>query len=179
MIIDKKVIKKSHAPLPKIVADNIAHLVARHKEKQSERGYFHVVADKVTNWFGSTTFLAAHVVLFIFWIMANFDYFPSLKKFDPYPFQFLTFVVSIEAILLSVLVLMVQNKIQKDADRRAELDLHINLLTESETTMLLRKISRIETKLGIEIDREEDEFVAELLVRTDPVDIEETIDSIT
>ena len=56
---------------------------------------------------------------------------------------------SVEAIFLSTFVLITQNRMAAMADKRADLDLHINLLTEHELTKLAVLISEIAEKLGI------------------------------
>lgn len=66
--------------------------------------------------------------------------------------------------MLSVIVLIAQNKMQLDSDVRAQLDLYINLLSESETTMILRKLDRIEKHLKIETDHAEKNRVKDLIV---------------
>ena len=76
--------------------------------------------------------------------------FPGIKPFDPFPFSFLTLVVSLEAIFLTLLVLMRQNRMTKEADKRAKLDLQINMLDEQETTMILRMVQKIGNHLGLE-----------------------------
>ena len=180
--IDKQKIWASSQTIvevPSIVAKNISQLVERQKARKRKLGWFHRFADTATRISGSAAFLFFHLFWFIIWIAFNISLVPAVKAFDPYPFGFLTFVVSLEAIALSVMVLMVQNQIQVDADRRAELDLHVNLLAESESTIVLRKLCRIEKKLGIEIDADEGTIVGELLKETNPVEIEKTIEEIT
>jgi uncharacterized membrane protein len=176
---NEKRLQKPTVHVPKVVAQNIEQLVKRQTAREKKRGWFHKTADWSTRVAGSSSFLLIHLLWFTFWILLNVGDIPGLKPFDPYPFGFLTFVVSLEAIALSVMVLMVQNQIQLDADRRAELDLHVNLLAESELTVLLRKLCRIEKKLGIEVSEKENRFVDDLLRETNPVDIEETIEGIS
>ena len=71
--------------------------------------------------------------------------------FDPYPFNFLTLVVSLEAIFLTVFVLMSQNRMSRLADRRAHLDLQVNLLAERELTLTLRLLQALCEREGFEI----------------------------
>lgn len=172
-------IKKGQTKVPTLVVRNIAQLVSRQQERTEKLGRFHRFADMVTRVSGSISFLVFHLLWFAIWIACNINIFPQIKTFDPYPFGFLTFIVSLEAIALSVMVLMVQNQIQEDADRRADVDLHVNLLAESETTFILKKLCRIEEKMGIAVDNAEKVFVDELLRDTNPVDIEETIENVT
>jgi len=65
------------------------------------------------------------------------------------PFNLLTTAVSLEAIFLTLIVLLSQNRMSQEADKRAELDLQINLLAEKETTMILRMLQDISERLGV------------------------------
>jgi len=73
----------------------------------------------------------------------NLGHFPQLRPFDPFPFTLLTTLVSLEAIFLTLFVLASQNRLTLEADRRAHLDLQVNLLSEQEMTMVLVKFSRL------------------------------------
>jgi uncharacterized membrane protein len=61
-------------------------------------------------------------------------------------------IVSLEAIFLATFVLISQNRISAEADRRADLDLQMDLLTEHELTRVLKMLDSIQDKLGIEND---------------------------
>ncbi|MES2402423.1 MAG: DUF1003 domain-containing protein [Pseudomonadota bacterium] len=104
------------------------------------------IAAFVAGFCGSMTFVWIHVVLFSLWISVNT--LPGLKHFDPYPFTFLTLVVSLEAIFLSAFILISQNYELRISDRRNQLDLQINLLTEQENTKMLQLLERIARKVG-------------------------------
>src|SRR5262245_45669196 len=78
--------------------------------------------------------------------------------FDPYPFTFLTMVVSLEAIFLSIFVLISQNRMAHQADRRAHLDLQINLLAEQENTMMLRMLEQLCERQGIKTESLKEEI---------------------
>src|SRR4029078_3192376 len=95
---------------------------------------------------GSMTFVWVHVIWFAGWVLANT--LPGLRPFDPYPFTFLTLVVSLEAIFLSTFILISQNHETRLSERRNQLDLQINLLTEQENTKMLKILERSETKVG-------------------------------
>jgi uncharacterized membrane protein len=103
----------------------------------------------VTRWAASAFALVAHLLWFTIWIVLNTQLTP-LKPFDPFPFSFLTMIVSLEAIFLTLFVLISQNRMSQEADKRAELDLQINLLAEKESTMVLRILQDISTHLGLE-----------------------------
>jgi uncharacterized membrane protein len=106
------------------------------------------VIDWITAFCGSTAFLVVHVLWFGAWLALNTV--PGIRHFDPYPFQFLTLVVSLEAILLSTFILITQNRQAALADRRNHLDLQINLLSEQENTKMLLLLDRVARKLGVD-----------------------------
>ena len=92
------------------------------------------------------TFVWVHVVWFAGWVLANG--LPGIRHFDPFPFTSLTLVVSLEAIFLSTFILISQNHETLLSERRNQLDLQINLLTEQENTKMLRMLERIAEKVG-------------------------------
>jgi len=94
----------------------------------------------------------------------------SRLAFDPYPFPFLTFVVSLEAIFLSIAVLISENRAMRLADRRANLDLQVNLLAEQESTATLQLVREIPECLG---SRTADRKAADLAAETK---VEEVLD---
>ena len=112
--------------------------------------------------------VSVHALVFIAWISANLGVF-GLKPFDPFPFGLLTMMLSIEAIFLTLFVLISQNRMQLDSDARAELDVQINLLTEYELTRLLRLTDLIADKLGV--DKSKDPELKDLEADIDPEDV--------
>jgi uncharacterized membrane protein len=110
---------------------------------------------------GTTTFAVVHLVWFVVWIGVNAGLVPGTRPFDPYPFNFLTLVVSLEAIFLSIWILISQNEMERLADRRAHLDLQINMLAEQESTAAIRMLQRISEHLGIQSDDTVDKALAE------------------
>src|SRR3989338_2216333 len=107
------------------------------------------IADVFTNSFGTFAFLGANAALFVFWLAANSGHIPGVPEFDPYPFGMLTTMVSLEAIFLSIIVLMSQNRAAKVGDLREEVDLQVNLEVEKEVTQILKMLERLEKKLSI------------------------------
>jgi uncharacterized membrane protein len=104
-------------------------------------------AEKVARFCGSIRFVWAHAALFAVWI--GWNVLPGLPHFDPYPFTFLTLVVSLEAIFLSSFILISQNYEMRLTERRSQLDLQINLLAEQENTKILQMLDRMARKLGV------------------------------
>lgn len=109
------------------------------------------IADTIAEFAGSLTFLALNALWFIVWILWNT--FPGTAKFDPYPFGFLTMAVSLEAIFLSIFVLVSQNR-QGAKDRlRADLDYQINLKAELEIAHLHEKMEFLTEELLVRLPR--------------------------
>ena len=75
---------------------------------------------------------------------------PSIRPFDPFPYPVLSLVLTLEAVLVAAFVLMKQNRMSKIADRRAHLDLQINLMTERETTKIIAMLLQIGERLDIQ-----------------------------
>jgi uncharacterized membrane protein len=121
------------------------------------------LSDAITRVAGSAMFVACHAVWFAGWIAANLGFVPGVKPFDPFPFSFLTLVVSLEAIFLAIFVLMSQNRMSRLADRRAHIDLQIDLLAEREVTAILKMLRILLDKQGVRLDRD----VLDLLEDTD------------
>jgi uncharacterized membrane protein len=109
---------------------------------------------------GSLPFVGAHVLWFAAWLGVNLNLVPGVSAFDPFPFPFLTLVVSLEAIFLALLVLISQNRLSREADRRALLDFQINLLAERESTKSLAILRRIARRLGVDDKDKEAEHLA-------------------
>jgi len=104
------------------------------------------VADLIADFSGSLAFLLLNLAVFVFWILVN-TVGPAIWHWDPYPFQFLTMAVSLEAIFLSIFVLISQNR-QAAKDRiKADLDYQVNVKTELEMSTMSEHIRDIEQKL--------------------------------
>ena len=107
------------------------------------------IADFITTSAGSIPFLILNVYWFVIWILLNTNVIPGIEPFDPYPFGLLTMIVSLEAIFLSIFVLLSQNRAANIERLREELALQVNLITEEEITKVLELLVRIQGKLGI------------------------------
>jgi uncharacterized membrane protein len=96
-------------------------------------------------------FVLVHLSVYGGWIVVNLGVVPGIAPFDP-SFVMLAMVASVEAIFLSTFILISQNRMAAAADRRADLDLHINLLAEHELTKLAELVQRMATRLGVSTD---------------------------
>lgn len=100
----------------------------------------------ITALAGSMLFVYLHLAIYGSWILVNVGVVPGVPRFDP-SLVMLAMAASVEAIFLSTFVLINQNRMAAAADRRADLDLQINLLTEHELTKLAEMISAIADRL--------------------------------
>jgi uncharacterized membrane protein len=103
--------------------------------------------DRLNHYASATPFLVAHILWFGLWIAWNTGLL-GLRKFDPYPFGFLTMVVSLEAIFLSIFVLMAQQRESAIAELREELGLQVSLRVEQEVTKTLQLVAGLYTRMG-------------------------------
>jgi uncharacterized membrane protein len=131
------------------VRRNIEMIARLEEEARNKRNLPDRVADTIADFSGSLWFVLSHVAVYGLWIIINLGWIPGVPAFDRYPFMLLAMTVSLEAIFLSTFVLMKQNRMSRHADRRAHLDLQVNLLAEREMTMVLQMLQRISTRLGV------------------------------
>jgi uncharacterized membrane protein len=124
------------------------------------------LSDAITRVTGTGAFAAANLVCFALWILVNTVAIGGLEPFDPFPFNFLTLVVSLEAIFLAIFVLMSQNRMTRAADNRAELDLQVDLLAEQELTAMLHMLYALCGKLQVDV-KISDARIHQLLHETD------------
>ena len=158
--------------LAKIIEQNIRTIASLRQSAAAHRTTQERLADNITAFSGRMSFVFFHVIWFGLWIVANLGVFGN-KPFDPFPYGLLTMIVSLEAIFLATFVLISQNRLSEEADRRADLDLQIGLLTEYELTRTLRMLDAIQDKLGIENDT--DEELLDLEKQVHPEDVLEEI----
>lgn len=140
--------KKDEPALARIVERNIDALLQRRRQDAQKKTKEEKIADAITKFTGSMIFIYIHLVLFGAWIIWNLGWF-GIKPFDP-TFVVLAMFASVEAIFLSTFVLISQNRMTIQADKRADLDLQISLLTEHEVTRLITMVTEIARRMEIE-----------------------------
>jgi uncharacterized membrane protein len=132
---------------------NIRALVGRRRREEAAATTQQKFADQITAFTGSMVFVYLHLAIFGFWIVANLNWIPRVPAWDS-SFVILGMVASVEAIFLSTFVLISQNRMGAEADKRADLDLQISLLTEHELTKVASVLDEIAKKLSIEPEAE-------------------------
>ncbi|MDD5581430.1 MAG: DUF1003 domain-containing protein [Methylobacter sp.] len=154
--------------LSNVIERNIRTITLLRLKAARERSWQDRIADAITFFSGNMGFVYVHIVWFGIWILINEGRL-GMPPFDPFPYGLLTMVVSLEAIFLSTFVLISQNRLNVEAERRADLDLHIGLLAEHELTRALQMLDAIQNKLGIESYK--DRELADLEMETRPEDV--------
>ena len=159
--------------LAPVLDRNIRALLDRRQREERRAPWEERIADRITGFAGSMRFVLIHLLLFGGWIVWNL---PStgLPRFDP-SYVVLAMAASVEAIFLSTFILISQNRMQAIADRRADLDLQVNLLSEHEITHLLRLTKAIAERL--QVQESESPELRDLARDVDPEKVLEHIES--
>jgi CRP/FNR family cyclic AMP-dependent transcriptional regulator len=101
------------------------------------------IADAVPAFTGSLPSVLLHGLFFAGWILVNLSIVRAMKAFDPYPFEFMSVMVSLEAIFLTLFVLTSQNR-QRALDRiRSDIEFQTSINTETKIAYLHEKIDRL------------------------------------
>jgi uncharacterized membrane protein len=135
-------------------------------QRAAGRSTIESIAEALNVAASSTTFLVVHVLVFAVWIVWNTGLM-GWPVFDPYPFGLLTMIVSLEAIVLSIFVLMAQRRESAIAEIREEMSLQVALRLEEEVTKTLQLVAGLYTRLGHQVA--EDPELHEML---QPLDVE-------
>ena len=162
------ILTKDNPALSKVIERNIRTIIHLRTKAAQERSLQSRLADIITNFSGRMIFAYVHIIWFGLWILLNAGWF-GLRPFDPFPYGLLTMIVSLEAIFLATFVLISQNRMAAEAEQRADLHLHIGLLTEHELTRVLQMLDAIQDKLGIADHANSD--LADLEMETKPEDV--------
>jgi uncharacterized membrane protein len=149
--------------LSSVLERNIEALTQRREREEAEATVQERIAETITRFTGSMLFVYIHLAIFGFWIVANLGWIPGVPTWDE-SFVVLAMWASVEAIFLSTFVLISQNRMQAAADKRADLDLQIGLLSEHEVTKLVTLVSAIADRMGVrtEVDKELDEITQDV-----------------
>ncbi len=151
---------------------NIEALRERRRQDEENATFQDRLAERITRFTGSMSFVFLHLAGYGFWIVANLGWVPGVPRWDE-TFVVLAMAASVEAIFLSTFVLISQNRMMAAADQRADLDLQISLLTEHEVTSLIRMVRQIAERVGVSVPHEE---VAELERNVAPEAVLDAID---
>jgi uncharacterized membrane protein len=160
--------------LAQVVDRNIQALLAHRQEAEGKRGLQQRIADAVTGFAGSMLFVYIHLIVFGLWILINLGWLPGVPRVVP-SFVVLSMVASVEALFLATFVLISQNRMASQADKRAELDLQITLLAEYEITRLITLVTAMASRMGM--DPAQDPELAELSKDVAPEEVMEKMEA--
>lgn len=121
-------------------------------EMEDKRTLVQKAADWIADFSGSILFLMLHIVVFAAWIVLNLGILRGLAAFDPYPFGLLTMAVSLEAIVLSVFVLLSQNRQAAKEHLRSDIEYDVNLKAELEVAQLHEKVDHLHGEMLARLD---------------------------
>jgi uncharacterized membrane protein len=157
-------------------ASNIRTIVELEAQARGERDWQERVSDRIAAIAGTVTFVLFHLGLFIGWAAWN-ALAPQGLRFDPYPYGLLTFVVSLEGVLIATFVLIKQNRMSRQADARDHLNLQVDLLAEQEVTVMLRMLRRISERLGVPADENDAREAEQLAEETNVYELMRNIET--
>jgi uncharacterized membrane protein len=136
------------AGLGPVLDRNIEMLRQRARREEREAPWQERLAEAITRFTGSMTFVFIHLAVFGLWIVVNLGWIPVIPAWDE-TFVVLAMVASVEAIFLSTFVLISQNRMAASARKRADLDLQISLLTEHELTRIGGLVTKMAEQIGV------------------------------
>jgi uncharacterized membrane protein len=157
-------VERSPAELTGVVDRHIRALLARRRTDDHRRGWQDRPSDGVARFTGGMRFVYLHLLVFGLWIVVNLPWF-RLPRFDP-SYVVLAMVAFVEALFLSTFIFTTPNRITAEADKRADLALHIGFLAEHEITRLIVLVTAMARQMGIHT--EEDPELAELAQASRP-----------
>jgi uncharacterized membrane protein len=163
------------APPHNPAADNIRTIVELERKALAAAHWSDRISDAISGFAGSLWFVLCHVVLFTGWAAWNALAAEPLR-FDPYPYGLLTFIVSLEGVLIATFVLIKQNRMAAQSDQRDHLNLQVDLLAEQEMTMVLRMLRRISEQLGVQSDDAEAARAQQLTEETNVYELMHTLE---
>ena len=152
-------------PSSDVAARNVAEIARLEERESRELPRSDRIGIAVTGRVGTLAGTLVHAAVFVAWCSWNLLG-PRDLRFDPYPFGLLTMIVSMEGVLIALLVLVTQNRMSVQTDQRDRLNLQVDLLAEQEMTMVLRMLSRIGDRLGVQPEDHEQEATQQLMEET-------------
>ncbi len=157
------------------VEENVEAIKSWDRALLVRRSTIERLSDSVTLAAAAGPSIVLHAIWFAAWIAINTGLVPVISPFDPFPFQLLTMIVSLEAIFLALFVLASQNRLAKQSDLRANLDLQIDLLVEREMTAVLQLLTDIAKHLDVDTNVTTDK-ISDLIKKTDVKRLADEVD---
>jgi uncharacterized membrane protein len=156
-------------------SSNIRAIIDLERKALAASSWSARVSDAISRFAGSLWFVLCHLTAFTAWALWN-AMAPEGLRFDPYPYGLLTFIVSLEGVLIATFVLITQNRMAVQSDRRDHLNLQVDLLAEQEMKLMLRMLRRISERLQIEPESEDHARAEKLAEETNVYELMQTLD---
>jgi uncharacterized membrane protein len=131
---------------------NIKAIAKLEEEALDRRTTAERASDSIVKSIGSTPFLFLHVLLVAIWSTINLNLIPGVRPFDPFPFGILALLLAAESVFLTIFVLISQNRMTREADRRSHLDLQVGMLAEQELTVMLQMLQKLCQHAGVDVN---------------------------
>src|SRR6202158_476752 len=130
---------------------NIAAIAKLEEQALDRRTPTERQSDAIVKFIGSIKFLTFQLILVAVWSTVNLNLIPNVKAFDPFPFGMLALFVSSESVFLTIFVLISQNSMARQAERRSHLDLQVGMLAEQELTTMLQMLQKLCQHTGVDV----------------------------
>jgi len=130
---------------------NIEAIAKLEQDALERRTMAERVSEAIAKFIGSVAFLLLQILLVLAWTAINLNLIPGVKPFDPFPFGILALLISSESVILTIFVLMSQNRMTRQAERRSHLDLQVGMLAEQELTTMLEMQQKICQRIGVDV----------------------------
>ncbi len=132
--------------------ENIEAIARLEQDVLRRRTWTERLSENTVKIVGSIAFLLLNVLLIAGWTLTNLNLIPGLTPFDRFPFGILALIVSAESLVLTIFVLISQNRLMRQAEKRAHLDLQVGLLAEQELTALVQMVHKLCEHAGVNVD---------------------------
>jgi uncharacterized membrane protein len=134
--------------LPASTLENLEVLADFEDREESQLSGAQTLIEKISSFFGNPAYFAFVAAFIVLWVLANvWGLRAGWRHVDEPPFAALQGLVSSNALLLTIAVLIRQNRMARLAEHRAHFDLQVNLLTEQKVTKVLQLVDELRREL--------------------------------
>jgi uncharacterized membrane protein len=132
--------------------ENIEAIAQLERDALHRRSWTERFSENTVKFIGSIAFLLLNALLIGAWTLINLNLIPGLTPFDRFPFGILALILSAESIILTIFVLISQNRLVRQSEKRAHLDLQVGLLAEQELTAVVQMLHKLCEHAGVNVD---------------------------
>jgi uncharacterized membrane protein len=143
-----------NAELHPTINRNIEKIAAVDAKAEQAVGHHQKLIERLTLYLGCPAGLYASVSLVVLWVLFNLGVERAgLRPPDAPPFVWMQGIIGLAALLVAIMVLATQHRQAKQSERRAELDLHINLLAEQKIAKVIALLEELRRDLPSVLNR--------------------------